>query len=250
MKQFFKKVFTILAIIFTVSSVSLAISPSQPAYAAPPASAGTCRTILGLKSWDCNTKAWDSEDNLKMNIWIIATNIANDIVIIAAYLVLGYVIYGGYLYMFSSGDANKAATGKKTLTRAFIGLAITMSSTIIVNTIHIALLGSSGAFSGDCARTQCVDPNVLVTNLIQWVVGIAGVVAAVFVVIGGVSYITASGDASKLQKAKTTIIYAVIGLIIVAFAEMITAFVSNAIREANTGYNDSTIIAKELNEKY
>jgi hypothetical protein len=253
MKQFFSKLFTIIAIFFAITSFSVIVPTSQSAYADPPTgSSSDCssRTILGLKPWDCNIKSWENEDNLKMNIWIIATNVANDITVIAAYLVLGYVIYGGYLYMFASGDSSKAANGKKTLTRAFIGLAIVMSATIIVNTIHIALLGSSGAFTGDCVRTQCVKPEVLVTNLIQWVIGTAGIVAAIFVVVGGVTYITASGDPTKVQKAKTTIIYALIGLAIVGLAEVITAFVSGMIREADkNGRIETTIIAKEINEK-
>ena len=89
----------------------------------------------------------------------------------------------------------------------------------------------------------------MVVNLIQWVVGIAGVVSAAFVVYGGITYTTSSGDAAKLQKAKNMIIYALIGLAIVALAEVITAFVSNMIREANkNAYINETIISKEVHE--
>jgi hypothetical protein len=44
---------------------------------------------------------------------------------------------------------------------------------------------------------------------------------------------TSQGDPGKLQKAKTTILYSIIGLVIVALAEILTAFVSNLVREAN-----------------
>ena len=217
---------------------------------------GTCRdSFLGLVSWDCDVNIRD-EESLKNGIWQIAANIAVDITIIAAYLVLGYVIYGGYLYIFSSGDPTKVASGKKTLTHAFIGLAIVMSAYLIMSTIRFALLGANGQFNCDFmseSDTGCIDANTLVTNAIQWFIGIAGVVALIFVVYGGISYTTSTGDPSKLQKAKQTIIYALIGLAIVALAEAITAFVSGMIRDANNNteannYINQTIISKESHE--
>ena len=212
---------------------------------------GTCRsTFLGLTSWDCGVNVRNQE-TLKSGIWQIVTNVATDITIIAAYLVLGYVIYGGYLYMFSGGESGKVASGKKTLYHAFIGLAIVMSAYIIMNSIRIALLGSNKAFS-DCASHECVSTNDLVTNAVQWVIGIAGAVAAIFVVYGGISYATSAGEPTKLQKAKQTITYALIGLAIVALAEIITAFVSNMIRDANTNdinNNTSQLVTPKENHE-
>ena len=194
---------------------------------------GTPReSILGLVPWDSGVNITD-EESLKSGIWQIVTNIANDITIIAAYLVLGYVIYGGYLYTFSSGDPTKAASGKKTLTHAFIGLAIVMSANLIMSTIRLALLGSNPLSCDLATGYGCVDPNTMVTNTIQWFIAMAGIVSAIFIVYGGISYTTSNGDPNKLQKAKQTIIYALIGLAIVGLAEFITAFVSGIIRDAD-----------------
>ena len=221
MKQFLTKLSVFIMIIFSVFSVTSLLNPT-PTYA-------DCRNFLGLNSWDCGINDINSADDIKDNAITIASNIFIDITVVAAYLVLGYVIYGGYLYMFASGDSSKVSAGKKTLSHAFIGLAVVMLSNIILNTIRIALLGAGGKF-GDCVADNCVDANQLVTNAIQWVIGVAGIVALIYVVIGGIGYITASGDSSKLQKSKQTILYALIGLVIVALAEIITAFVSNLIR--------------------
>lgn len=227
--------------IWTTSNIFL----STPTYAASYVD-GTCYNgFLGLTSWNCNVNISD-QDSLKAGIWTIASNIFTDITIIAAYLIVGYVIYGGYLYIFSSGDPSKVATGKKALYQSFIGLAIVMLAHIILNSIRVALLGSGGSFAQNCAESSCITPSTLVTNAIQWSIGIAGVVAAIFVVYGGISYTTSSGDANKLQKAKTMIIYALIGLVIVALAEIITAFVSNMIRESETSTTLNTIISKEI----
>lgn len=220
---------------------------------------GDCRNnFLGLTSWDCNVNI-SNEDTLKEGIWQIVVNIATDITVIASYLVLGYVIYAGYLYMFSSGESAKVAAGKKTLVHAFIGLAIVLSANLIMNSIRFALLGSSGKFNCDLGTggdpSQCAQSYDVVLNVIGWVIGIAGIVAVIFVVYGGISYITSKGDPGKLQKAKDAILYALIGLAIVGLAEIITAFVSNMIRSANETNkqsinitNQQLIISKETHE--
>lgn len=221
----------------------------------------SCRTFLGMVAWDCGIAttsdgsiAVSSESDLKNAILQIAMNVLSDISVIAAYLVLGYVIYGGYLYIFSSGDASKVASGKKTLTNAFIGLAIVMSATAIFGAIRIAIANgnntSIGNYAGQDVVIANVDPGTMVEGLISWFVGVAGLVSAIFVVYGGIAYVTSSGDPSKLQKAKQIITYALIGLAICGLAELITAFVGGIIHDANsTSYINETIISKEVYEK-
>jgi len=61
-----------------------------------------------------------------------------------------------------------------------------------------------------------------VINLFSFVVGI---VSVVMIIIGGLKYITSGGDAGNITSAKNTILYAIIGLIIVAFAQLVVRFV-------------------------
>lgn len=252
-----KKIFVAIAILLTTLS-TVAFLSSQPLSATSymgrsSEDDGGCPSFLGLTTWDCNVEMHD-EDSIKSGIWTIAANILTDITVIAAYLVLGYVIYGGYLYIMSSGEPAKIAAGKKTLVHAFIGLAIVMLAHIIVNSIRIAL---GADFSADCVRGQCGNnPTDMVTSAVQWVIAIAGIVSVIFIVYGGVGYITSSGDPNKLQKAKQSILYACFGLIIVALAEIITAFISNIILKAAfiTPYttlanNNDIVISKEVHDK-
>ncbi|MBR3386477.1 hypothetical protein IKG68_02830 [Candidatus Saccharibacteria bacterium] len=64
-----------------------------------------------------------------------------------------------------------------------------------------------------------------VTGIINAIIGILGIVAVIVIIIGGVTYMTSSGDASKVKKAKDTILYGVIGLIVCALAAAIVNFV-------------------------
>lgn len=250
MKKLFHKILAFSIAAFIITAATTIFVPSS-AFADGEEfigrSGGNCEYILGMVSWDCNVSISD-EDSLKNGIWTIASNVAVDLTVLAAYLVVGYVIYGGYLYMLATGDPGKLATGKKTLIQAFIGLAIVLLSNVILNTIRIAL---GADFTKNCAiKGNCVtDVNGMVVGAINWVISIAGVVALIFVVYGAITYITSSGDPSKIQKAKHSILYSCIGLIIVALAFTITAFVSGIIRNAdNSSANliNNTIISKEI----
>jgi hypothetical protein len=59
-------------------------------------------------------------------------------------------------------------------------------------------------------------------NIFSWIVGI---IAVVMVIVGGFQYVTSGGDSGKVTSAKNTIMYALIGLVIVAMAQVIVQFV-------------------------
>ncbi len=52
-----------------------------------------------------------------------------------------------------------------------------------------------------------------------------GVVAVVMIIIGGFKYVTSGGDSGNVTGAKNTILYAVVGLVVVALAQVIVRFV-------------------------
>jgi type IV secretory pathway VirB2 component (pilin) len=65
-----------------------------------------------------------------------------------------------------------------------------------------------------------------IKSIVTTLIGVAGAVAVVFVVIGGFHYITSSGNPEKLDKAKSTLKYAGFGLVIVLAAYTIVDFVA------------------------
>ena len=248
------------------------------------------RNFLGMKPWyDSLTKSNGelkcvNDDgsggcvSLSVFIWTAVANVASDISIVSAYVAIGFVLFGGYQYMFASGDAGKVQSGKKTITNASIGLVIIIMANVIFNTIRVVLSGgASNTVTVEGAKLIQADATVEAMEIIGWVVGIAGVVALGFVVLGALSYMTANGDAGKLVKAKNTILYALIGLLIVGLAEAIVAFVienasktsrietpaisldsavttltleNNHLSTVDTSTSSiQTVITKELNEK-
>ena len=64
-----------------------------------------------------------------------------------------------------------------------------------------------------------------IVGILNGVIGVLGIVAVVVIIIGGIGYMTSAGDAGKVKKAKDTILYGVIGLIIVVLSFAIVNFV-------------------------
>lgn len=71
--------------------------------------------------------------------------------------------------------------------------------------------------------------NTFITDLVNIFSVIVGVVAVIMIIVGGFRYITSGGDSNNISGAKNTIIYAIIGLIIVALAQFIVQFVLNKV---------------------
>ena len=90
--------------------------------------------------------------------------------------------------------------------------------------------GSQLDLTADCSGGVGTDEgqenvNSLVTtaiNLFSWIIGI---ISVVMIMVGGVKYITSQGSSDSVSGAKNTILYAVIGLIVVALAQLIVRFV-------------------------
>jgi hypothetical protein len=71
---------------------------------------------------------------------------------------------------------------------------------------------------------KSVDTNVVGAGL-QLVWAICGILAVVFVAIGGIKYTLSNGDPGQVSSAKNTILYALVGLIVSVSAFTITTFV-------------------------
>jgi len=91
--------------------------------------------------------------------------------------------------------------------------------------------GLDGNIDGQCdPDTSAIDGNDGdLSSTFRFIINvfsiIVGVVAVIMIIWGGFKYITSGGDSGKVTSAKNTIIYAIIGLIIVALSQFIVQFV-------------------------
>jgi len=81
--------------------------------------------------------------------------------------------------------------------------------------------------SGNCDsfKTSSRSLDGIVSLILNILSGIVGIVAVVMIIISGLKYVTSGGSSEKTTSAKETILYAVIGLIIVALAQIIVKFI-------------------------
>ena len=78
-----------------------------------------------------------------------------------------------------------------------------------------------------------------ITNILYAIIGVSGLVAVIFVLIGGYNYMTSTGDGAKIEKAKKTILYACIGLAVCALAFVITNWAISVVNN-NTSQSPDT----------
>lgn len=73
-----------------------------------------------------------------------------------------------------------------------------------------------------------------VNTIINVIIGIVGFVAVVMMIMGGISFITSQGDSTKVAKARNTILYGVVGLIVAILAFAIVNFVLSSVFSAGS----------------
>ncbi|HUS25862.1 MAG TPA: hypothetical protein VMY99_00765 [Nevskiaceae bacterium] len=96
------------------------------------------------------------------------------------------------------------------------------------------VIGSSTSHADACAGigqlggVGCGGQSSLQTtikNLINLFSAIVGIAAIVMIIVSGFKYITSQGDGNAVHTARNTLVYAVVGLVVVAMAQFIVRFV-------------------------
>jgi cytochrome bd-type quinol oxidase subunit 2 len=120
------------------------------------------------------------------------------------------------------------------LTLASLALAVavlmpvSVSAQLFDGAVDQACEGASaGTSCGTAGSGEKV--NSTIATIINIFSVIVGVTAVIMIIIGGMRYVTSSGDSTNINNAKNTILYAIIGLVVVAFAQVIVRFVLNQI---------------------
>ena len=84
-----------------------------------------------------------------------------------------------------------------------------------------------------------------ITNILSAIIGVAGLVSVAYIIVGGIQYMTSSGDSNKTEKAKKTILYALIGLVVCALSFAIVNFAISRIIYNNNSSSDNDESAYE-----
>jgi hypothetical protein len=168
--------------------------------------------------------------------------VVDDLLVIAGLVAVIFVIYGGIRYITSQGSPNETAQAQSTIIYALVGLAIAIIAIPTVSYLGTKLgTGTGGSSNIPASNGATLNlkslPNPggavnggIVGTIFQDAFGIIGAMALLFIVIGGLRYVFSSGDPQAAATAKSTIIYALIGLIIAIVAESIVTLIIGKIK--------------------
>jgi hypothetical protein len=85
----------------------------------------------------------------------------------------------------------------------------------------------------DANCTTTPSGSVSINSVIRTVVDVLsiviGVVSVIMIMVGGFRYVTAGGDSSSISAAKNTILYAIVGLVVAALAQVLVNFVLHSV---------------------
>tara|TARA_B100001245_G_scaffold235050_1_gene221978 strand:- start:2516 stop:2905 length:390 start_codon:yes stop_codon:yes gene_type:complete len=124
-----------------------------------------------------------------------------------------------------SSSHNYFQTEGPIVIRSSIGIKI-VTFTVLVG-IPIVFTTPAFAAGGDVAQVQ-----TFIRSVIQVVAGLAGLVATGFIVVGGFTYITSSGNPEHLDRAKRTLFFSGGGLAIVIAAFVLSNIVTTLATQA------------------
>ena len=77
----------------------------------------------------------------------------------------------------------------------------------------------------DEQRTDLLGDTGIFTQITNTILFLVGAIAVIMLIIGGVRYTISGGDSKQVESAKNTIMYAIIGIVVVILAYAIVNFV-------------------------
>lgn len=77
----------------------------------------------------------------------------------------------------------------------------------------------------DCTGNKGGNLSGVISTIVNVLSIIVGILAVIMIIIAGAKYITSGGDTNKITSAKNALVYAIIGLVIVALSQFMVRFV-------------------------
>ena len=146
------------------------------------------------------------------------TDIIGFVMLLIGLVSLLMIVIQGMRYALSRGNPEKVAQAKNGIIYSLVGVVISVTSWSMVQFVlgKLVIPPSGQANPGDLSN--------LMGSIIGVIIFITGVISTIIVIIGGYNYIFSGGDSNKVSSARSTIIYALIGLIVAVAAGPILAW--------------------------
>ena len=107
-----------------------------------------------------------------------------------------------------------------------------IATIVTVFALALPMVAGAAFVVPECGTTgvPCeANATAIIMRVIEVLLSIAGLLAVIFLIVGGFRYITAGGNEETAESAKKTIIIAIIGIVVVILSFVIVRVISNAL---------------------
>lgn len=90
----------------------------------------------------------------------------------------------------------------------------------------LLLLLPTTALAAGFVENSTDDLFTFLARIKDYLLGFAGALAVLFIIIGGLMYVSSAGEPKRIERAKNTLTYAILGLIFVIVSEVVLGILS------------------------
>lgn len=188
--------------------------------------AGSILLVPGMADAALIRNSNPANTNLE-DIRAVLVNLINYLLAFAAGIGALFVLVSGYQYILAAGNPEKLEKAKGGLTWSIVGFILAVSAFAIVYLIQ-RVFGSKTTVRSDIG-SRPVEAAGIITNLIDLSLKFAAAAAVLFLILGGYRYITSGSNSEHQEKAKMTVLYSVIGLVVSMLAYTIFRLVRSTL---------------------
>jgi hypothetical protein len=158
--------------------------------------------------------AWTFDIN---NVWLVGLAMLDDLLRLAGFVAVISIMVAGIELVRTEGSSEKATNARQRLVNSLIGLAIAAGATALV-----AFVGNTvGGAGNNAGLPHTVADQGAINSVINAIFVIVGALAVLYIVLAGFRMVTSGDNPTKISESRRQIIYAVLGLIVLATASAI-----------------------------
>ena len=131
-----------------------------------------------------------------------------------------FIIIAGFKYLTASGDEEKLKSAKNAVLYSMLGMGIVSFAYAIRELVSTLKTNGDGT---EAVNNFSTAVNDFITTILSGVQIVTGSIAILFIIVGAYFYLTSAGEEDKAKKGKDSIIFAVVGLIVMVLSRAIVS---------------------------
>lgn len=119
--------------------------------------------------------------------------------------------------------------------KLLVVLNIVLLVLVLSQPVLVLAQGTSGSTVEIPSPISCKDVNCLVSQVIRYILGIIAIIATAMFVWGGLMMLTSAGNAERVKRARETLAWAAIGIVVILLSWAIIRFVLSGLVSSSGG---------------